>query len=109
VPTRPSGRVGTHAPPVDGPERLLRALLLEMFYTVRSERRLVEQVDDNLPLRWFVGLEMRGSAWDAATFTKKRDHFLIEAWAERGNFRPKGGSDHEGNGEVLHTRSSCPT
>ena len=58
------------------PERLLRALLLQMFYTVRSERLLMEQLEYNLLFRWFVGLTMDDPVWDATVFTKNRDRLL---------------------------------
>src|SRR5271169_3197079 len=47
------------------PEQLLRALLLQVLYAIRSERQLMEQIDFNLLFRWFVGLGMEESAWDA--------------------------------------------
>jgi transposase len=58
------------------PEKLLRALLLQAFYSVRSERQLMEQLDDNLLFRWFVGLAMDAPIWDTTVFTKNRDRFL---------------------------------
>jgi transposase len=58
------------------PERLLRALLLQAFYTVRSERQLMEQLDYNLLFRWFVGLSADDSVWDATVFCKNRDRLL---------------------------------
>jgi transposase len=58
------------------PEQLLRALLLQMFYTVRSERQLMEQLDYNLLFRWFVGLSMDDQVWDATVFCKNRDRLL---------------------------------
>src|ERR1700681_1671876 len=58
------------------PERLLRALLLQMFYTVRSERLLMEQLEYNLLFRWFVGLTMDDPVWDPTVFTKNRDRLL---------------------------------
>ena len=58
------------------PEQLLRALLLQAFYTVRSERLLMEQLDYNLLFRWFVGLEMDDAVWDATVFSKNRDRLL---------------------------------
>lgn len=58
------------------PERLLRALLLQAFYTVRSERLLMEQLDYNLLFRWFVGLSMDDEVWDATVFCKNRDRLL---------------------------------
>ncbi len=58
------------------PEMLLRALLLQLIYTIRSERQLMEQLDYNMLYRWFVGLEMDESVWDASTFSKNRDRLL---------------------------------
>ena len=58
------------------PERLVRALLLQAFYSIRSERQLVERVDTDLLFRWFVGLGIEDSVWDATTFTKNRDRLL---------------------------------
>src|ERR687885_440097 len=58
------------------PERLLRAQLLQIFYSIRSERLLMEQLDYNLLFRWFVGLSMDDPVWDATTFTKNRDRLL---------------------------------
>jgi len=58
------------------PERLLRALLLQAFYTVRSERQLMEQLDFNLLFRWFVGLSIDETVWDATVFCKNRDRLL---------------------------------
>lgn len=58
------------------PEKLLRALLLQMLYTVRSERMLMEQLEYNLLFRWFVGLGMDDAVWDATVFSKNRDRLL---------------------------------
>jgi transposase len=58
------------------PERLLRALLLQALYTIRSERQLMEQLDYNLLFRWFVGLGMDDAVWSPTTFTKNRDRLL---------------------------------
>src|SRR4051812_21766905 len=58
------------------PEHLLRALLLQAFYTIRSERQLMEQLDYNLLFRWFVGLGMDDPVWDPTVFTKNRDRLL---------------------------------
>jgi transposase len=58
------------------PERLLRALLLQAFFTVRSERQLMEQLDYNLLFRWFVGLSADDTVWDATVFCKNRDRLL---------------------------------
>jgi transposase len=62
--------------PSIAPERLLRALLLQAFYTIRSERQLMEQLDYNLLYRWFVGLRMDDPVWDATVFCKNRDRLL---------------------------------
>ena len=58
------------------PEPLLRALLLHVLYTVRSERLLLEELYDNLLFRWFVGLHMDDPLWHPTTFTKNRDRLL---------------------------------
>src|SRR2546427_7170916 len=58
------------------PEHLLCALLLQVLYSVRSERLLMEQLDYNLLFRWFVGLAMDDRIWDATVFTKNRDRLL---------------------------------
>ena len=58
------------------PEKLLRALLLQVLYTVRSERLLMEQLDYNLLFRWFVGLNMDEPIWSATTFSKNRERLL---------------------------------
>jgi transposase len=58
------------------PERLLRALLLQMFYSIRSERMLVEQLEYNLLFRWFVGMEMDEPVWNHSAFSKNRDRLL---------------------------------
>jgi transposase len=65
------------------PERLLRALLLQAFYSIRSERQLVERIDLDLLFRWFVGLGMDDPVWDATTFTKNRDRLLVGEVASR--------------------------
>ena len=62
--------------PSIAPEKLLRALLLQVLYTVRSERLLMEQLHYNLLFRWFVGLEMDDPVWDATVFTKNRERWL---------------------------------
>jgi transposase len=66
--------------PSIAPERLIRGLLLQVLYSVRSERQLIEQLDYNLLFRWFVGLEMDDEVWDVTVFTKNRER-LIEAKA----------------------------
>jgi len=62
--------------PSIAPERLLRALLLMILYSVRSERQLMEQLDYNLLFRWFVGLEMDDEVWDVTVFTKNRERLI---------------------------------
>jgi|TARA_B100000315_G_scaffold88673_1_gene81461 transposase len=62
--------------PSIAPEKLLRALLLQAFYTIRSERQLMEQLDFNLLFRWFVGLGLDDAVWDATVFAKNRDRLL---------------------------------
>jgi transposase len=62
--------------PSIAPEKLLRALLLQAFYSIRSERQLMEQLDYNPLFRWFVGLAMDAPVWDASTFSKNRDRLL---------------------------------
>jgi transposase len=62
--------------PSIAPEKLLRALLLQVLYSVRSERLLMEQLDYNLLFRWFVGLSMDDPIWDATVFSKNRDRLL---------------------------------
>jgi transposase len=58
------------------PEKLLRALLLQILYTLRSERMLMEQLNYNLLFRWFVGLNMDEEVWDVTVFTKNRERLL---------------------------------
>src|ERR1700723_191277 len=58
------------------PERLLRALLLQMLYSIRSERMLMEQLEYNLLFRWFVGLNVDEPVWVATVFSKNRDRLL---------------------------------
>lgn len=65
------------------PERLFRALLLQVFYSVRSERLLMEQLDYNLLFRWFVGLEIDEPVWNHAVFSKNRDRLLNQEVAQR--------------------------
>lgn len=66
----PTGR------PSIAPEKLLRALLLQMLYRIRSERLFMEQLDYNLLFRWFVGLDLDAPVWDVTVFTKNRDRLL---------------------------------
>ena len=58
------------------PEKLLRALLLQVLYTLRSERLLMEQLEYNLLFRWFVGLNMDEPVWNVTVFTKNRKRLL---------------------------------
>jgi transposase len=58
------------------PEKLLRVQLLQMLYSVRSERLLMEEIDYSILFRWFVGLNLDDAVWDATTFTKNRDRLL---------------------------------
>src|SRR5450755_3569872 len=69
--------------PSIAPEKLLRALLLQSLYSVRSERLLMEQLDYNLLFRWFVGLNMDDAIWDVTVFTKNRERFLNGDIAEK--------------------------
>lgn len=62
--------------PSIAPERLLRAQLLMVLYSIRSERQLMEQMDYNLLFRWFVGLEMDDPVWDVTVFTKNRERLI---------------------------------
>ena len=65
------------------PEKLLRALLLQAFYTIRSERQPMEQLDYNLLFRWFVGLSMDAPVWDATTYSKNRNRLVAGDVAAR--------------------------
>jgi transposase len=99
------------------PEQLLSALLLQAFYSIRSERQLMEQLDYNLLYRWFVGLAPDDPVWDAMTKLLNHpqvkpllsdDHFsvdgtLIEAWASQKSFKPKDGSG-DGDGANWHNQ-----
>jgi transposase len=73
---------GDDGRPSIAPERLLRALLLQMLYSVRSERMLMEQLAYNLLYRWFVGLSENEPVWHPTVFTKNRDRLLEGAVAE---------------------------
>lgn len=128
--------------PSIAPEKLLRALLLQALYSIRSERMLVEQIEYNLLFRWFVGLGMNDAAWNHAVFSKNRErllageiaaeffacvvdqaralkllsgeHFtvdgtLIQAWASHKSFRPKDGSDEDGEGGFRGKKRSNDT
>src|ERR1700720_2058882 len=69
--------------PSIAPEKLLRALLLQVLYTVRSERLLMEQLEYNLLFRWFIGLNMDEAVWVPTVFSKNRDRLLEADIAER--------------------------
>ena len=69
--------------PSIAPEYILRALLLQVFFSIRSERLLVEQIDYNLLFRWFVGLGMDDAVWNHAVFSKNRDRLLSSEIAQR--------------------------
>src|SRR6266540_5429162 len=75
------GLYATVGRPSIPPERLLRAQLLQIFYSIRSERLLMEQLDYNILFRWFVGLEMDEPVWVPTVFTKNRDRLLQHAVA----------------------------
>src|SRR5208337_4309472 len=68
--------------PSIAPEKLLRALLLQVLYTVRSERLLMEQLDYNFLFRWFVGLSIDDPVWDATVFSKNRERLLAGSVAD---------------------------
>jgi len=68
--------------PSIAPERLLRSLLLQVFYSVRSERMLIEQLQYNMLFRWFVGMEMDEVVWNHAVYSKNRERLLNEEIAE---------------------------
>ena len=72
------------------PERLLRALLSQVFYTIGSERMLMEQLDYNLLFRWFTGLEIEDEVWNHAVFSKNRTRLLNERVAQTFFARVKG-------------------
>jgi transposase len=71
-----TGMYSTIGRPSIAPEKLMRALLLQVLYTVRSERMLMEQLEYNLLFRWFVGLNMDDPVWDPTVFSKNRDRLL---------------------------------
>src|SRR5208282_4075770 len=78
--TRMDARLGRPSIP---PEKLLRALLLQILYTLRSERMLMEELNYNLRFRWFVGLNMDEAVWDVTVFTKNRERWLKADVASR--------------------------
>jgi transposase len=82
--TRSFGRIYVDwGRPSIAPEKLLRALLLQVLYTIRSERVLMEQLEFNLPFRWFVGLSIDEPVWVPSVFSKNRDRLLNDDIAEK--------------------------
>lgn len=65
------------------PEQLIRAMLIQVLFSIRSERQLMEELDFNLLYRWFVGLSMDDQVWNHSTFSKNRDRLLLHDVAER--------------------------
>src|SRR5213078_4284602 len=65
------------------PEQLIRALLLQILFSIRSERQLMEQVNFNVLYRWFVGLNLDDEVWDATVFTKNRERLMQGEVAQR--------------------------
>jgi transposase len=65
------------------PERLIRALLLQILYSIRSERQVMEQLDYNILFRWFVGLNLDDAGWDATVYTKNRERLMKGEVAQR--------------------------
>lgn len=74
--TRFDAIYGDTGRPSIAPEKLLRALLLQVLYSIRSERVLMDQIDLHLGFRWFVGLSLNESVWEASTFSKNRERLL---------------------------------
>ena len=74
---------GAGGRPSIAPERLLRALLLQILYSRRSERLLMEEMNYNLLFRWFVGLEMDDEVWDVTVFTKNRERLIAGEVAQK--------------------------
>lgn len=77
------GLYATAGRPSIPPERLLRALMLQILYSIRSERQLVERIDYDLLFRWFVGMGIDDPVWNHSTFTKNRDRLLCSRIAQR--------------------------
>jgi transposase len=84
--------------PSIAPERLFRSLLLQIFYSVRSERMLIEQLQYNLLFRWFVGMEMDEAVWNHAVFSKNRErlHKLLSKMVVRHVSVPQFNHPNEG-------------
>ena len=81
---RISKRYAKTGRPSIAPEKLLRALLLQVLYSVRSERMLMEQLDYNLLFRWFVGLNPDDAVWDVTVFTKNRERMRYDEYLAKG-------------------------
>ena len=88
--------------PSIAPERLLRALLLQVFYSVRSERLLMEQLNYNLLFRWFVGLAIDDPVWNHAVFSKNRDRLLNQDLAQTFFCPGESAGDRADVGRALH-------
>lgn len=78
-----AGLYGATGRPSVAPEKLLRAMLLQAFYGIRSERQLTERLESDLLFRWFVGLGVNEAVFDHSTFSKSRDRLLTSAVARR--------------------------
>src|SRR5438132_3535668 len=76
------------------PEKLLRALLLQVLYTIRSERMLMEELNYSLLFRWFVGLNLDDEVWDVTVFTKNRERLLKAEVARRDRKSTRLNSSH---------------
>lgn len=76
------GLYAANGRPSIAPERLLRALLLQVFFSIRSERLLMEQIEYNLLFRWFVGMDSKERAWNHAVFSKNRERLLNQTLAQ---------------------------
>jgi hypothetical protein len=88
--------------PSIAPERLLRALLLQVFYSARSERLLMEQLNYNLLFRWFVGLEIDDPVWNHALFSKNRDRWLNQGLTQTFFGPCESAGDRADVGRALH-------
>jgi transposase len=96
--------------PSIAPERLLRAMLLQAFYSVRSERQLMERLDTDLLFRWFVGLGIEDAVWDATVFSKNRDRLCQRALNRDPGFSPNRDplvTDANGSGRPGGAGSGC--
>ena len=92
--------------PSIAPEMLLRAMLLQAFYSVRSERQLMERLEFDLLFRWFVGLGVDDPVWDHSTFSKNRDRLLAGDIAPiTGAMRPSS----KPSGRVLQQAARAPS